>query len=138
MIPAGFRHAVVKRLTLLPLALVGALLLAGGVGLQAQRLPVRSYTTADGLLHNTVNRIVKDSRGLLWFCTNEGLSRFDGYAFVNFGVEQGGPAAAVTDLLETRGGEYLGGDRRGPVSLRPHGETFRAPSRTVRAVDPPQ
>ena len=130
MILAGFRHAVVKRHTLPPLALVVALLLAGGVGLQAQRLPVRAYTTADGLLHNTVNRIVKDSRGLLWFCTNEGLSRFDGYAFVNFGVEQGGPAAAVTDLLETRGGEYLGGNRRRPVSLRPRGKLFqRRPGR---------
>jgi ligand-binding sensor domain-containing protein/signal transduction histidine kinase len=81
------------------------LLLADGVGLQAQRLPVRAYTTADGLLHNSVNRIVKDSRGLLWFCTSDGLSRFDGYAFVNFGIEQGVPAA-VFDLLETRDGEY--------------------------------
>lgn len=31
----------------------------------AERLPFRTYSTADGLAHNTVNRIVRSSRGLL-------------------------------------------------------------------------
>jgi streptogramin lyase len=51
----------------------------------AERLPVKIYTTADGLGHNSVNRIVRDSRGFLWFCTLEGLSRFDGYSFTTYG-----------------------------------------------------
>ncbi len=81
-------------------------LLAGiSATMQASHLPVRIYTTADGLAANTVNRIVRDSRGFLWFCTREGLSRFDGYQFTNFGTGQGLP---VSDnfLLETRRGEY--------------------------------
>ncbi len=41
---------------------------------RAERLPIKTYTTADGLAHNAVNRIVRDSRGFLWFCTFEGLS----------------------------------------------------------------
>ena len=45
----------------------------------AERLPLKSYTTVDGLPHNGINKIVRDSRGFLWFCTEEGLSRFDGY-----------------------------------------------------------
>ena len=49
----------------------------------AETLPVKSYTTSDGLAHDRVNRIVRDSRGFLWFCTSEGLSRFDGYEFNN-------------------------------------------------------
>jgi len=46
-----------------------------------ERLPLRVYTTADGLVGNTVDRIERDSRGYLWFCTRDGLSRFDGHEF---------------------------------------------------------
>src|SRR5690349_14495129 len=56
------------------------LLLIAGTTVRTERLPIRIYATADGLAHNEVNRIVKDARGFLWFCTAEGLSRFDGYA----------------------------------------------------------
>lgn len=69
-------------------------------------MPLKFYTTADGLPHNSINRIVRDSRGFLWICTSDGLSRFDGYTFTNFGVEQGLPNGNVTDLLETRDGHY--------------------------------
>ena len=72
---------------------------------RGERLPIKTYTTADGLAQNVVNRIVRDSRGFLWFCTEDGLSRYDGYSFTNYGVEQGLPGAQVRDLLETREGE---------------------------------
>src|SRR5437867_8538139 len=72
----------------------------------AGRLPVRSYTTADGLADDRVHRIVRDSRGFLWFCTMQGLSRFDGYHFTSFGVEHGLPGPAVTSLLEAHDGTY--------------------------------
>ncbi len=74
--------------------------------IKAERLPIKTYTTADGLAHNVVNRVMRDSRGFLWFCTREGLSRFDGYGFTNYGIEQGLPAAIVEDMLETRDGVY--------------------------------
>src|ERR1019366_5474049 len=54
-----------------------ALLLAFAALSQAAKLPLKIYTAADGLAHNSVNRIVRDSRGYLWLCTSEGLSRFD-------------------------------------------------------------
>src|SRR6266576_2539690 len=72
----------------------------------AQQLPVRTYTTADGLPRDLVLRIVRDSHGFLWFCTGDGLSRFNGYEFTNYGVEQGLPHPAINDLLETRRGVY--------------------------------
>lgn len=75
-------------------------------GATAEQLPIRSYTTADGLAHNRVKRIVQDSRGFLWFCTAGGLSRFDGYQFINYTVEDGLPAASINDLLETSNGVY--------------------------------
>src|SRR5215212_52421 len=72
----------------------------------AEQLPVRAYTTADGLASDDVRRVFQDSQGFLWFCTNEGLSRFDGYEFTNYGAAQGLPHHVVTDIVETPGGEY--------------------------------
>jgi ligand-binding sensor domain-containing protein len=76
-------------------------------------LPIRPYTTADGLAADHVYNIVVDSHGFVWFCTPEGLSRFDGYRFVSFGVAEGLPSRSVQALLETRSGEYLVGTARG-------------------------
>ena len=72
----------------------------------AERLPIKTYTTADGLARDHISRIVRDSRGFLWFCTSEGLSRFDGYKFTNYGIDQGLPGRLVTDFLESRNGDY--------------------------------
>jgi ligand-binding sensor domain-containing protein/two-component sensor histidine kinase len=72
----------------------------------AERLPIKSYTTADGLPHNRVKRIVQDSHGFFWFCTAGGLSRFDGYQFINYTVDDGLPAPSVNDLLEVSDGTY--------------------------------
>ena len=92
---------------------------------RAERLPIKTYTTADGLAHNDVNRIVRDSRGFLWFCTFEGLSRFDGYEFTNFGVDQGLPSPNVNDLLETRDGKYWVATAAGLCGFNPTGAVGR-------------
>jgi ligand-binding sensor domain-containing protein len=55
----------------------------------------------------------------LWFCTAEGLSRFDGFNFVNYGIDQGLPDRLVTDFLETRDGEYWVGTSRGLAHFNP-------------------
>src|SRR6185295_1092847 len=100
-------------------------LLALGVmsaeGIRAERLAVKVYTTSDGLGHNEVYRIVCDSRGFLWFCTFEGLSRFDGYGFTTFGVDQGLPSSVVNDLLETREGVYWVATASGLCRFNPKG-----------------
>jgi signal transduction histidine kinase/ligand-binding sensor domain-containing protein len=44
--------------------------------------------------------VFQDSRGYLWFGTSEGLSRFDGYRFVTYGLESGLPHAIVLHLGE--------------------------------------
>ena len=72
----------------------------------AERLPIRIYTTEDGLAHANVRRIVRDPRGFLWFCTIDGLSRFDGAEFVTYRTADGLPDPWVTDLLTTRDGTY--------------------------------
>ncbi len=102
-------------------ALVSVLVVMAWTGARAERLPIKIYTAADGLAHNYVTRIVKDSRGFLWFCTAGGLSRFDGYTFTSFGPAQGLPDSFVNDLLETRGGEYWVATNGGLVHFDPKG-----------------
>ncbi len=58
---------------------------------KAEHLPIKTYTVADGLLRDNVYKIKQDSRGFLWFCTAEGISRFDGYSFTNFTTADGLP-----------------------------------------------
>lgn len=91
------------------------------VAVHGERPPIRVFTTADGLAHNGVNRIVRDSRGFLWFCTDDGLSRFDGYTFTSFGAAQGLPATSINDLLETSDGHYWIATDEGLVRFNPTG-----------------
>jgi ligand-binding sensor domain-containing protein/signal transduction histidine kinase len=82
------------------------LLLLMLVRVSAEQLPLKLYTTADGLAHEHVLQIVRDTRGFLWLCTLDGLSRFDGTRFVNYGVKEGLPHANINDLVESRHGYY--------------------------------
>jgi len=50
------------------------LVAAAPVCLMAELLPIRAYSTADGLAGDRIDCIVPDSRGFIWFCTPEGLS----------------------------------------------------------------
>src|SRR6202035_197816 len=111
-----------------------ALLLLSATWGCAEKLPLRIYMAADGLAHNSVNRIVRDSRGYLWFCTSEGLSRFDGYEFHNYGRSDGLPHRVVKDLLETRKGELWVATGAGLCQYRPQGPGHQK-FRTYRVGD---
>ncbi|MFM8395232.1 MAG: two-component regulator propeller domain-containing protein, partial [Acidobacteriota bacterium] len=88
---------------------------------QAETYPIRRYNSSDGLAQNFVSRIIFDSRGFAWMCTNEGFSRFDGYRFVSYGVEQGLPHRQVRDMLETRDGHFWLASNGGLVYFDPQG-----------------
>jgi ligand-binding sensor domain-containing protein/signal transduction histidine kinase len=92
------------------LCLLAALLfeLVPGVAtsVRSEQLPIKTYTTADGLARDDINQILRDSRGFLWFSTDDGLSRFDGYKFINYTTQDGLPSRSVNGLLETRAGAY--------------------------------
>jgi len=111
--------------------LLGVMIFPSSI-MNAERLPIKTYTTVDGLPHNSINRIAKDSRGFLWFCTGEGLSRFDGYSFVTYGVAEGLPHPTVNDLLQTRLGDYWIATNGGLCKFNPKG---RPTSQPVYAVD---
>lgn len=61
---------------LFTLLLFQSFVIAQGDAYQFMRLDLRN-----GLSHNQVNWMLKDSRGFMWFGTMSGLNRFDGYDF---------------------------------------------------------
>ena len=73
---------------------------------RAERLPMRIFTSADGLGSSFVNHLMRDSRGFLWVCTRDGLSRFDGSRFVTYQVGDSAAAPGIEQIIETRKGIY--------------------------------
>ncbi|GAB3643668.1 ligand-binding sensor domain-containing protein [Spirosoma arcticum] len=68
-----------KRLAVL---IMGVLSLCAGTGFaQGQKPDFTHLTTNEGLSQSTVLSILKDSKGFMWFGTNEGLNKYDGYEF---------------------------------------------------------
>lgn len=47
-------------------------------------LNFKYYKSEDGLSSNTVYTALQDSKGFMWFGTENGLNRFDGYTFTNY------------------------------------------------------
>ena len=112
-------------------AAIVVLLAALGVARQpcafAERLPLRTLTTGDGLANNVVNRIVSDSRGYVWFCTREGLALYDGHRFTTFGLAAGLPSAVINGLLESQTGDYWIATDDGLVRFAPDGDVQDGP-----------
>jgi len=50
---------------------------------------IKQYTTEDGLADNFVWQVLQDRYGDVWAYTNQGLSRFDGDRFRNYGADDG-------------------------------------------------
>ncbi len=91
-----------------------------GVGLvSAEQLPIKIYTPKDGLAHECVYQIMRDSHGFLWFATNDGLSRFDGQNFVNYSAADGLTHSRISDIVESRDGTYWIGTIAGLSSFVP-------------------
>jgi ligand-binding sensor domain-containing protein len=61
---------------------IAAILFGTASGIFGERLPIRVFTTADGLGSSFVDGVFRDSRGFMWFSTRDGLSRFDGARFI--------------------------------------------------------
>jgi signal transduction histidine kinase/ligand-binding sensor domain-containing protein len=70
----------------------------GGGAAQFDGTSFKTYTIEDGLIDNTINRILIDQHDNVWFATPKGLTRFDGKNFKNFDL----PLAGFTALFEHR------------------------------------
>lgn len=85
----------------------------------ARQLSTRFYTTAGGLPRDEVTSVRADASGLIWFCTPEGLTRFDGVRFTTYSAAHGLPDSIANTLLTTRGGTYWVGTAFGIARFQP-------------------
>ena len=54
------------------------------MGMQATDIEnITILTERNGLSQNTVRDLMQDSQGFMWFCTINGLNRYDGKNFLN-------------------------------------------------------
>ncbi|HEY69580.1 MAG TPA: response regulator [Anaerolineae bacterium] len=79
-----------------------------------------NLSIADGLSQSVVTSMIQDSRGFMWFGTQEGLNRFDGHEFVIFKHEGDDPSSLsdnfILSLLEDRSGNLWIGTNGGGLN----------------------
>jgi diguanylate cyclase (GGDEF)-like protein len=97
-----------------------------------------SWTTRDGLPHNTINSIQQTEDGYLWFATWEGVARFNGRNMKVFvrGEETGLPDTGTFSLGKDCQGNLLVSSARGGLSqVRPENwRVLQESSSMIRAL----
>ncbi len=82
--------------------------------------------TGDGLSHPSVYAILQDDTGYLWFCTENGLNRFDGYQFKAFYHHPHDPSTlssnSVSAILQEEDGRFWMGTWGGGLNRYDPGE----------------
>ncbi|WP_192457141.1 ligand-binding sensor domain-containing diguanylate cyclase [Musicola keenii] len=99
---------------------------SGTAWAQNARIPLSEYffetwSTKDGLPHNSINAIAQTREGYLWFGTWEGFARYNGQSFRLFerGAETGLPDSGIQALIaEPDGGLLVAGARGGLSSYQ--------------------
>lgn len=103
---------------------------AGGAADERLQPPIvfKHLTPDDGLSQVTVNAILIDRSGFLWFATKAGLNRYDSYEIEVFRATPGEPGSlsspAVEALLEDRSGTLWVGTDAGLDRFDPLTRTF--------------
>jgi ligand-binding sensor domain-containing protein/signal transduction histidine kinase/DNA-binding response OmpR family regulator len=79
------------------------------------------FSQEDGLPNNLIQCVYQDKRGWMWIGTSQGLSRFDGYTFVNFLPNPNDTnslsGALVRVISEDKNGNLLVGTENGGFNI---------------------
>lgn len=101
-----------------------------GIGKGAGYMRFEHLGAAEGLSENTVLTILQDSQGFLWFGTQEGLNKYDGYSFTVYKADPNNPGSLsdshITAIEEASDGSLWIGTYYGGLNLfSPAENTFR-------------
>ena len=100
---------------------------------QHQPLLFEHLTVDDGLSQNSVNAILEDHKGFLWFGTSDGLDMYDGYQFKTYKSYSRDSLTlssnTIRTLYEDRGGTLWAGTEKGLNRFNREKEVFERVSR---------
>ena len=86
----------------------------------SQQIKFKHLTVEDGMSNNIVKTVIQDRSGFMWFGTNDGLNRYDGYDFNVFrhNPEDSNSISdnSIQSLLEDRNGEIWIGTKSGKLN----------------------
>ena len=85
---------------------------------KGQEMVVRMYTAKEGLPSTYVYDAYQDKLGYLWVCTYDGVSRFDGKYFLNYGLPEGLPDTRTVAGFMDSHLRYWAGTTRGMVEFK--------------------
>ena len=66
----------------------------------SQKYSYTHFGTENGLASFDVNHVFQDSKGYIWFATNNGVSKFNGNSFKNYDLSDGLPKNTVLEIYE--------------------------------------
>jgi ligand-binding sensor domain-containing protein/signal transduction histidine kinase len=96
--------------------------------IEGDDIPFLRLSGAEGLSQHRVTQIVQDNQGFMWFGTQYGLNRYDGYQFKVFKNDPGKPdsfcGVLVTVLYKDRSGALWAGCEDRLDRFDPTTETF--------------
>ncbi len=104
-------------------------LAAPALAAPAPTLRFEHLSVEHGLAQETVLAIAQDRDGFMWFGTQNGLSRFDGYRFINFRNVNGDPSTLASNYIRVlrvdgKGRMWIGTDG-GLALYHPASQTFQ-------------
>lgn len=94
-----------------------------------EKLHFTRIGTSSGLSQSTINTIVKDRSGFMWFGTNDGLNRYDGYHFKIYRNIPGDTSSLPYNLIRTlftdsKGNLWVGTLGGGLAKYNAHTDSF--------------
>ncbi|MEJ2880985.1 ligand-binding sensor domain-containing protein [Pedobacter sp. GR22-6] len=112
MIVTCFRRALVASLALF-------LVFESRISAQEQ-LHLTAFGNTEGLSQNSIYSVIKDHKGLMWFATQDGLNKYDGYKVsvykYRIGDRRALPSNFITSLAEDKAGDLWVGTRLNGLS----------------------
>ena len=109
--------------------LLAAVLLPDAAGSQSPTVMFHSISREQGLSQNTVTSILQDRVGWIWFGTQDGLNRYDGYNTVVYKHDPDEPSSLSHDRIQTlyedpAGDLWIGTDGGGLARWNPATGSF--------------
>ena len=98
--------------------LVQVLFFALSAELCAETQFFKQYRQADGLGNLNIECLTQDNKGFLWVGTQNGLFRFDGRQFVEFGTKDGIPSSYIHSISTSPDGTLWVGSAQGMSILK--------------------